>query len=132
MFKYGKSVWHCILGCLLARLWFGFYFLLQLAQPSDFKIVFKNSFYYILIRLVKDVFTLCLNFQVGVFYNSFTFQFLSLYFSLRTIKNVGFQQPGQVSRSVRQFHVTQFLGDLSEILCSQKHLGLLAALETKN
>lgn len=106
-------------------------FTLLLAQSSDFKILFKNRFYYILSRLFKDVFTLCLNFQVGLFYNNFTFQFLSIYFSLRTIKNAGFQQPVQVSKSVQQFHVTQFLGDLSEILCSQKHSGLLAAIETK-
>lgn len=106
-------------------------FPLVLAHSSDFKILFKNSFYYILIRMFKDVFTLCLNFQVALFYNNFTFQFLSIYFSLHTVKNASFQQPGQVSRSVQQFHVTQFLGDLSEILCSQKHLGPSAAIETK-
>lgn len=109
-------------------------FSLLLAHSSDFKILFKIVFKQFLLyfnQVVKDVFTLRLNFQVGLFYNNFTFQFLNIYFSLHTIKNASFQQSGQVSRSVQQFHVTQFLGDLSEILCSQKHLGPLAAIETK-
>lgn len=58
--------------------------------------------------IFNQAFTLCLNFQVGLFYNDFIFQFLSIYFSLHAIENSSFQQQGQLSRSIQQFNVTKF------------------------